>query len=441
MPLLFDIVDMLSFNLDKSRRTTRQPTSSPRDEGFEDKSTCARMHRSCCLLLIFGSLSSCTAPSATTPLTFVHADPAGPYSSRHAVAHRLLSNTSGRMHGNLFSRGYFAANVCLGTGSGRRSFDLIVDTGSQLTALPCRDCSQCGMHMHDVGTVRERVGARFDVKASPTAVALKCGTQPAGTHCRSCSHNTCGYEQSYTEGSTIRGRLVTDLCHFRAVSGEEHPVRATFGCQTYESGLFFKQVADGIAGFAPGGMYGPTLFDSLRAGQPAAASSSKAPTSDDSYDSPSYDSPSYDTGQDESGSRAKGYKYVAAAPVRSEVPNVFSICLASEVGALTLGGALSDATIASSKDGTHPNLKARDHSKGEGSQPAVWVPYQGGYELKVADFLIEGVSAMHSQYRGGYYATVDSGTSFMCLGGHLSSTLLGGNRPHIKETDGGLFSS
>ena len=69
-------------------------------------------------------------------------------------------------------------------------------------------------------------------------------------------------------------------------------VRATFGCQTYESGLFYSQVADGISGFSQADTYGPTLFDYMRRGM--------------------------------------------------NTPDVFSMCLSESVGALVLGGKVPD---------------------------------------------------------------------------------------------------
>jgi hypothetical protein len=85
-------------------------------------------------------------------------------------------------------------------------------------------------------------------------------------HCRSCgSGGTCEYGVSYTEGSSIRGRLVEDSFWFgQAETPSPRNVRATFGCQTYESGLFYSQVADGISGFSQADTYGPTLFDYMR---------------------------------------------------------------------------------------------------------------------------------------------------------------------------------
>ena len=131
--------------------------------------------------------------------------------------------------------------------------------------------------------------------ASSTVNSLSCSSKPAGVYCRDCNENKCGYSVSYTEGSSIRGHLVNDLIWFAAPEVGRVGVRGTFGCQTYESGLFFSQVADGIAGFSQSQSHGGTLFDSLRRDQ--------------------------------------------------NLPDRFSICLSDEVGALTLGGHIpSDAS-------------------------------------------------------------------------------------------------
>ena len=54
--------------------------------------------------------------------------------------------TGRELQGNLHTLGYFSAYVCAGTP--QTKFDLIVDTGSSLTAMPCRDCTHCGTHRH-----------------------------------------------------------------------------------------------------------------------------------------------------------------------------------------------------------------------------------------------------------------------------------------------------
>ena len=166
------------------------------------------------------------------------------------------------MHGNMHTLGYFSADACVGTPP--RKFDLIVDTGSSLTAFPCSGCSHCGSHDG---------GNRFSEAASSTSEA--------------CHSGSCSYSVGYTEGSSIRGRIVYDHFWFGSESGRR-PVRAAFGCQTYESGLFYGQMADGIVGFSQRSQHGGTLFDYMRSALHS--------------------------------------------------PDVFSICLSEEEGALVLGG-------------------------------------------------------------------------------------------------------
>ena len=125
-----------------------------------------------------------------TSLAFRRAGP-----GRHPVPHKNKTVGGRRlgleMQGNLYSLGYFSANVCLGTPAQR--FDVIIDTGSSLTAVPCADCSHCGRHQHPT-----YVSARYDSQASSTFSAA--GSRP--------------YSVSYTEGSSIRGRIVRDVAWF-----------------------------------------------------------------------------------------------------------------------------------------------------------------------------------------------------------------------------------
>ena len=108
-------------------------------------------------------------------------------------------------------------------------------------------------------------------------------------HCSNCANGDCGYSVSYTEGSSIRGRMVEDDVFFSSESGRAK-VRASFGCQTYETGLFNKQVADGIIGFSRSRSYGPTLIDRVHS--------------------------------------------------QLGAPDVFSLCLSDTTGAMVLGGRL-----------------------------------------------------------------------------------------------------
>ena len=217
------------------------------------------------------------------PITRLRFVPIDPYRRRVPAWHkRRLSPAGLQLEGNLNTLGYFSAEVCVG--SPAKSFDLIVDTGSALTAYPCSDCPHCGAHQHTSSP-----GSRFDPRGSSTSLPVSCSHPPQGMHCRSCESGACGYAVSYTEGSSIRGKLISDLFWFGHESGVRQ-VRASFGCQTYESGLFYSQVADGISGFSQAETYGPTLFDYLRRG--------------------------------------------------TQAPDVFSMCLSETVGAMVLGGSV-----------------------------------------------------------------------------------------------------
>ena len=79
-----------------------------------------------------------------------------------------------------------AAEVCVGTPP--KTFELIVDTGSALMAMPCAGCSACGHH---------KAGARFDARTSSTNVPLTCFKHPDYVRCSGCSGSECPYSVSY----------------------------------------------------------------------------------------------------------------------------------------------------------------------------------------------------------------------------------------------------
>lgn len=270
-----------------------------------------------------------------TPLQFLP-HPVSDAGSGRRRGRRMSTISGWQMKGNLHTLGYFSATVCMGTPA--RQFDLIVDTGSALTAVPCDGCPHCGVHKHG-----SNAGARFSETSSSTAAAISCSQPPLGmSTCRQCDGGKCGYSVSYTEGSSIRGHLVLDDFWFGSESGAQRAVRASFGCQTYESGLFYSQVADGISGFSQGQGYGPVLFDYLR--------------------------------------------------TATGCPDVFSICLSEESGALVLGGSVP------------PSLQAG------------WIPYTGStsYVIEMVDIQIDGVSVGERELS--YRSTIlDSGTTFMYL--------------------------
>ena len=114
--------------------------------------------------------------SVVTPLRFVLAHPNSTATGRRR-ARRLASTADGwRLEGNLHTLGYFAAELCVG--AREQEFELIVDTGSALTAMPCSSCAHCGFH---------KAGAKFNPALSSTSKELKCASPPSGMHCSNLS--------------------------------------------------------------------------------------------------------------------------------------------------------------------------------------------------------------------------------------------------------------
>ena len=147
---------------------------------------------------------------------------------------------------------------------------LIVDTGSHHTAFPCKGCHKCGEHHH--------TDKYFDPDASKTFRALTCRECLWGASCEAVpllgerveNDNAisngeeqerprgCVFQQSYTEGSSWKAFQVQDIVFvggkdvFSAADpiATRYSVDFTFGCQTYSSGLFVSQLADGIMGLS-----------------------------------------------------------------------------------------------------------------------------------------------------------------------------------------------
>jgi hypothetical protein len=184
---------------------------------------------------------------------------------------RRLSDR-GKLTGALISPGYFSAVVCIGTPA--RSFELVVDTGSSITSVPCHTCQNCGEH-------RSGIGGRFDERTSRTAERVHCPTRGVCEQCTADGAGDCNFNVGYVEGSAIHGYVVRDVMHLWAAvpahsassspsnrngarsdqptdggSSSAPPAAAVaaatppvyFGCQTHESGKFRSQPADGILG-------------------------------------------------------------------------------------------------------------------------------------------------------------------------------------------------
>lgn len=112
---------------------------------------------------------------------------------------------------------------------------VIIDTGSHITAFPCTGCKQCGSHTDPY----------FMPSNSSTAQALQCS-----------GNKKCEISQSYSEGSSWKAYKVKDEVYLAGGGpndnrhATEFRLNFTFGCQTYETGLFRTQLEEGIMGLS-----------------------------------------------------------------------------------------------------------------------------------------------------------------------------------------------
>lgn len=162
-------------------------------------------------------------------------------------------------------QGYGTHYVDLWVGTPPQRQTVIVDTGSGVTAFPCKGCQDCGSSYH--------ASAFFVEENSSTFQKMTCDTCQQGT-CRSkgSSEEYCSLSVSYQEGSMWSAYEAVDVTYLGGLhtgpvrpkeTGEklagfihgEDPMDAqdfsfdmTFGCQNKITGLFKTQLADGIMG-------------------------------------------------------------------------------------------------------------------------------------------------------------------------------------------------
>ena len=100
---------------------------------------------------------------------------------RHELAPGRRLGSGGVLSGALHTLGYYSTDVCLG--SPGRHYDLIIDTGSSITAVPCSGCQQCGTHHCG------RAGY-FDTSKSPSSRTVNCH-EPPPSPARRCHSRRC----------------------------------------------------------------------------------------------------------------------------------------------------------------------------------------------------------------------------------------------------------
>ncbi|CCI42826.1 unnamed protein product [Albugo candida] len=182
--------------------------------------------------------------------------PAKPYTK--SIAGRNLKSEdealSGKMNRN--DKMIVFNQVSLGTGYGTYYIDLyigtplqkaslLLETTSQHTVFPCKNCVACADHTDPY----------YDISKSQTSKLTTCSAE---TVCNSCEDGNCRIEQSYSDGSFWSGLLVEDLVwvaspkivNTESLSGviEKFGFPMRFTCETFENGIFSQQMENGVLG-------------------------------------------------------------------------------------------------------------------------------------------------------------------------------------------------
>jgi len=147
---------------------------------------------------------------------------------------------------------YYYAIVNIGSPPQRA--ELVIDTGSSLTYLACKNtCTKCGHHDDP----------HFDTDFSKSLKWLDCDKSFCNRKSfggLSCKSKQCAFSQSYLDGSFSEGRLFSDTIQMKA-SGELRNVTLKMGCTAREGGVILTQNADGVLGL---GMDGIGVINQLK---------------------------------------------------------------------------------------------------------------------------------------------------------------------------------
>ncbi|KAM0957477.1 hypothetical protein ACFX2A_026133 [Malus domestica] len=120
-------------------------------------------------------------------------------------------------------------------GSPPREFQLLFDTGSDVTWVPCISCSGCPR------TTGGSPVSFYDHGSSSTAKVI------------SCKHQLCTYNITYADQDKVFGYYVSDQIHFDMITRQFASSESViFGCTTYESGMITWSPYKGVVGFGPG---------------------------------------------------------------------------------------------------------------------------------------------------------------------------------------------
>ncbi|XP_044447292.1 aspartyl protease family protein At5g10770 [Triticum aestivum] len=129
--------------------------------------------------------------------------------------------------------------ITVGIGSPAVTQTMLIDTGSDVSWVQCKPCSQC----------HAQADSLFNPSLSSTYSAFPCSSAAcAQLRQRGCSNSQCQYIVKYGDGSTGTGTYSTDTLAL----GSSTVKNFQFGCSQSESGNLLEDQTDGLMGLGGG---------------------------------------------------------------------------------------------------------------------------------------------------------------------------------------------
>ncbi|CAL5054604.1 unnamed protein product [Urochloa decumbens] len=126
-------------------------------------------------------------------------------------------------------------------GSPAMNQTMFIDTGSDISWVQCKPCSQC----------HSQVDPLFDPSSSSTYSPFSCSSATCtqlGQEGNGCSNSQCQYIVRYGDGSSTTGTYSSDTL----VLGSNNVTNFQFGCSQMESGFLLDDQTDGLMGLGGG---------------------------------------------------------------------------------------------------------------------------------------------------------------------------------------------
>ncbi|KAG0578918.1 hypothetical protein KC19_4G060100 [Ceratodon purpureus] len=131
--------------------------------------------------------------------------------------------------------------MTLTLGSPPQTFDVIVDTGSDLNWVQCLPCRVC----------YQQPGPKFDPSKSSSFQKTSCADNLCNAlPVKACAANVCQYQYTYGDQSNTNGDLAFETISFNSGGGDQHVPNFAFGCGTQNLGTFAG--AAGLVGLGRG---------------------------------------------------------------------------------------------------------------------------------------------------------------------------------------------